>query len=171
RLKKTHGEVAQEKLLVTAARMHLLKSVVENVDQLAVPLLHRDTDAFAEIFRVEGRPAAELTAAVARHAIDPEGKPNAVAEYEIDGALLEGLLRVVGRIECRNRGAGEEQLEVGLMPGAFSHADLLTLERLRTNVPEVAVLARDETRGRGVVAGGEVGLLERLGADADRGDG
>src|SRR5262245_53276267 len=57
------------------------------------------------------------------------------------------------------------------MAGAFSHTDLLALERLRTNVLEIVVLARDETRGRGVVAGSEIGLLERLGADTHRRDG
>src|SRR5215467_8578435 len=57
------------------------------------------------------------------------------------------------------------------MACALGNADLLALERLRTNIFDVVVLARNETRGRRIIARGEVGLLERLRADADRGNG
>src|SRR5262249_48200280 len=140
------------------------------VDELAVPFLHRDTDAFAKVLRVEIGPAAELAAPVARNAVDPEGEPDAVAEYEIDRAFLQGFLRVVGSVEGGDSSAREELLEIRLVPSTLGHADLLALERLRSNVSQVAILARHEARGRGVIARGEVGLLERLGADTDRGD-
>src|SRR5262245_54350787 len=108
RLEKAHGEVAQEQLLVAATRVHLLESIVENVDELTVPLLHGDAHSFAEILGVKIGPAAELAAAIARDTVDPKREANAIAEHEIDCAFFQGLLRVVGGIECRNRGAGEE---------------------------------------------------------------
>src|SRR5262249_32239838 len=143
----------------------------ENVDELAVPFFHRNGDAFAEVLRVEIGPAAELAAAVARYAVDPKGEPDAVAEYKIDRALLQGFLRVVGSVECGDGSAREELLEIRLVPSTLGHADLLALECLWTNIFDVAVLARDEACGRRIIAGGEVGLLERLRADADRGNG
>ncbi len=57
------------------------------------------------------------------------------------------------------------------MARALGDADLLAGQRLGANVLEIARLARDEARGRRVIARGEVRLLERFGGDADGGDG
>ena len=97
--------------------MHLLEPVGQDLGKPPVALLHRDADAFAEIFRIEIGAAAELAAAVARRAVDPEGEPDAVAEHEVDRVLLERFLGVVGGVEGGERGAGEELLEICLVPG------------------------------------------------------
>ena len=57
------------------------------------------------------------------------------------------------------------------MAGALHHADLLAVYRFGANVLELVVFARDEPAWRRVVAAREVGLGERVGVDADRGDG
>src|SRR5581483_10533344 len=124
-------------------------------------LLHGDADALAEIGGVEIGSAAELAASFARHAVDPEGEANAVAEDEIDGAVLQRLLGVVGSVEGRHSDIGEEFLEIGLVAGAPGDADLLAGQALRADVPEVTRLLGDEARRRRVIARGEVGLLER----------
>ena len=84
-LEEAHGEIAQEQPFVAARGVHLLERVVQDLDELAVALLHGDADALAEKFRIEVGSAAELAAAFAGHAVEPEGEADAVAEDEIDG--------------------------------------------------------------------------------------
>ena len=161
RLEEVHGEIAQEQTFIAPGGVHLLERVVQDLDQLAVALLHRDADTLAEIFGVEIGTAAELAAPVAGHAVEPEGEPDTVAEHEIDLSAFQRHLRLVGAVERHGLGGREILLEKSLMAGAARHGDLLALYGLGTDILVVALLARDEARGRRVIAAGEIGLGQR----------
>ena len=61
RLKEAHREIAQEQLFVAAAGVHLLKSVIEDIGELAVALLHGDADTLAAYRGAPGMPYAHPT--------------------------------------------------------------------------------------------------------------
>ena len=45
RLEEVHGEVAQEKLFIGTARMHLFKGVIQGLNEISVALFDGDADA------------------------------------------------------------------------------------------------------------------------------
>ena len=57
RLKEAHREIAQEQLFVASARMHLLKSVIEDIGELAVAFLHGNADTLADLEELGSSPA------------------------------------------------------------------------------------------------------------------
>ena len=59
RSEEAHGEIAQEQLFIAARGVHLLERVIEDLDELAVALLHGDAHALAEIFRRRDRARRE----------------------------------------------------------------------------------------------------------------
>src|SRR5262249_2801736 len=146
RLEETHGEIAQEQSFVAAGSMHLLKRVVQDLDELTIALLHRDANPLTEIFGIQIGSAAKFAAPIAGHTVQPEGESDAVAEHEVDLSVLQSHLRIVGAVERHGFGGRKELLQIGLVPGPARYTDLLSLHRLGTNVFQIIVLSGDEAR-------------------------
>src|ERR1043165_1090312 len=81
---------------------------VERQSQRVVAALDRDADALAEITAFGERAACEFAASTRVAAVEPERKPEAIAEQQIHLAASQRLARGLGGLVGAHLGLGEQ---------------------------------------------------------------